>query len=83
MDITGLFSGFANNLLQHYQQLINDIKSNSTPRHYYQSSPDNTMPGQVSDINVPLTEDSYNPSSIPTNSANTSDAALAPSNDVA
>ena len=75
MNISGLFSGFANNLLQHYQQLINDIKSNSTPRHYYQSSPDNTMPGQVSDTNVPLTEDSYNPATIPTNSANTSNVA--------
>ena len=83
MNISGLFSGFANNLLQHYQQLINDIKSNSTPRHYYQSSPDNTIPGQVSDTNVPLTEDYYNPSSIPISTANTSDVAQAQSSDVA
>lgn len=75
MDISGLFTGFANNLLQHYQQLINDIKSSSTPRHYYQSTPDNTLPGQVSDTNVPLTEDSYNPSSLPTDPANISDVA--------
>ncbi len=80
MGITGLFSSFANNLLNHYQQLINDIKSHQTPKHYTQSTPE-IMPGQVSDANVPLTEDSYNSPVSPTNQEEISGLPLAPSND--
>ncbi len=80
MGISGLFSSFANNLLNHYQQMISDIKSNRTPQHFTQSTTD-TMPGKIADANVPLTEDSYNQSIIPTNPNDIKDVPLAPSND--
>ena len=80
MGISGLFSSFANNLLNHYQQLISDIKNHQTPKHYTQSTPD-TMPGQVTDANIPLTEDSYNPTVNTTNPNNITNVPLVPSND--
>jgi hypothetical protein len=82
MGISGLFSSFANNLLNHYQQLIDDVKSHRTPQHYFKSTPE-ILPGQVSDTNVPLTEDSYDSPINQTNPNDLKDVLLAPSDETA
>jgi len=82
MGISGLFSSFANNLLNHYQQLIDDVKSHRTPQHYFKSTPD-IMPGQVSDSKAPLTEDSYNSPINQTNPNDLKDVPLAPADETA